>query len=448
MAVLGANIIRGINRSINNERASMQQRFSDEVNSLRWAEGIAYRDKNFDEGVRRFGLEHALREAAGNRDQIRLDDTLKTTEQLRGLRTSAEGRAVDVHQHMTENVYPYQAQVTREFVAPVNVQRREDAAARLDEKGRILHERLTDPDAQELWDKNLEYETERVTQGIEQLQDPNYQKWTRYQPIFNMRNAKYQDIINRYAAENIGIPEPESPYDAARREYLELQIENYGQPEPMTEFQSKYLGPYYDALGASLGNRSGSNPYKDPTFAQQRSIATDEKLLDMMGEYMRERTGKGIIFGWDIDEPWERVSKTPVMTNEHGKRAPQQVLDKDGKPVYRDDPRDSSVKALEAMGIQMMNMLEDEFNNNPLLAYNRLNSLMNAFLLTDHGQEMMGKWRKNMRGMSDDYIIQQAKAAFLEGARQHPTLQAMFEEMRKKHNLPTTTETQLDTQLR
>lgn len=413
MARLGANIIRGINRSIDNERASMQQRFTDQVNHLRWAEGMAYRDRAFDENVRQFGMTHALREGAANRDQQRLDSDLLTADQMRRIRDAAENRATELFPITKRGAELGNVQTQTNINRLEQLMGQSSELFPITKRGAELGNQRTEQlinQGEEMFPLEL---------GIKSLQSDYLRK-----QVDNFQPLGY-----------------ESRLDTARRELIEAQTDQLGQ---ITPYQQRYL----DLYEKSLNNRSsGSSPYKDPTFNQQRDIATDENLLNMMGQYMRRHTGKGFPFGIDIDEPWERIPKQK-MTPGHGKRAPQPVLDEEGNAVYVDDHRDSSRKALGDMGLQMVNMLEDEFNNNPVLAYNRLNSLINAFLFTEHGEEMMGKWRKNFRGMSDDYIIQQVKNAFLEGARQHPILESMFEQMREQNNIPSTPQQQLDTRLR
>jgi len=64
---IGRYLTDAINQSITNERMSMRDRFSQELQQRRYDEANAYRDKSFTESVRQFQLGHALRQAADKR---------------------------------------------------------------------------------------------------------------------------------------------------------------------------------------------------------------------------------------------------------------------------------------------------------------------------------------------------------------------------------------------
>ena len=64
---IGRYLTDAINQSIANERMSMRDRFSQEIQQRRYDEANAYRDKGFMENVRQFQLGHALRQAADRR---------------------------------------------------------------------------------------------------------------------------------------------------------------------------------------------------------------------------------------------------------------------------------------------------------------------------------------------------------------------------------------------
>ena len=191
-----------------------------------------------------------------------------------------------------------------------------------------------------------------------------------------------------------------------RKEQIDLGIDSLRHQvkgtTPLTSYQSRYL----DYLDRALeGKRESDTGFKDPTFFQQRDIATEEGILNQMGKYMRKHTGKHWIFGWDVDEPLNRPKK--------------EVIDpKTGERTFVEDERDSISKAFSNMGGDMFMALKDEFNQNQALAYNRLTTLLQSFFRTDHGAEMLGKLRKKLPGQSDGQIVEEMKKIFLQGARE------------------------------
>jgi len=104
---IGRYLTDAINQSITNERMSMRDRFSQEIQQRRFNEANAYRDKGFMENVRQFQLGHALRQAADRRAETSLADQLHTSKQLRDLRSKAEARAEDVHKTQYNPVTGY-----------------------------------------------------------------------------------------------------------------------------------------------------------------------------------------------------------------------------------------------------------------------------------------------------------------------------------------------------
>ena len=363
-----AGTTEGINRGITRERQAMYTRFKEEQAKRQYEDAIAYRDKAFDENVRQFGIRTAL-------ERSRLSDQLKTNEQTRNLRESQEGREVERHDEWKE-------------LAP---ERKESVKLGIDSLRQGIdirgQENIRAGERHDEWKELAPERKEGIKLGIDSLRqgiDIRGQE--------NIRAGERHDEWKELAPK--------------RKEQIDLGIDSLRHQvkgtTPLTSYQSRYL----DYLDRALeGKRESDTGFKDPTFFQQRDIATEEGILNQMGKYMRKHTGKHWIFGWDVDEPLNRPKK--------------EVIDpKTGERTFVEDERDSISKAFSNMGGDMFMALKDEFNQNQALAYNRLTTLLQSFFRTDHGAEMLGKLRKKLPGQSDGQIVEEMKKIFLQGARE------------------------------
>lgn len=228
---IGRYLTDAINQSITNERMSMRDRFSQELQQRRFDEANAYRDKSFMESVRQFQLGHALRQAADKRAETSLADQLQTSKQLRDLRSNAETRAEDVHKTMYDPVTGY---VHQEFDM-----------------------------------KKVEHEDRLDTS--EQLRDLRSKAETR------------AEDAHKFMYGEDGVRHLE-------KELYQKKIDSYGKPEPMTEFQERFLGPYYQALTKAAGMRTRSGGDDNALLGTPgQSVSTTETLLyQEMSRYAEE----------------------------------------------------------------------------------------------------------------------------------------------------------------
>lgn len=229
---IGRYFTDAINQSITNERMSMRDRFSQELQQRRYDEANAYRDKSFMENVRQFQLGHALRQAAdkraGEAHKFLYDPKTGYMHQKKAQEAEAHGWAGD-RQKMTSEAHDW---------------------------ARNRHE-----DAQEAHD-------------FLYSEDDGYMRkkmgW----------EEKQQNFL--YGEDGLKVLE---------KNLLEKKIDSYGQPEPMTEFQKQYLGPYYKALAeaAKMRGMSGSGDDKSLLGTPGTSVSMTENLLNReMFRYAQE----------------------------------------------------------------------------------------------------------------------------------------------------------------
>ena len=363
-----AGTTEGINRGITRERQAMYTRFKEEQAKRQYDDAIAHRDKVFDENVRQFGIRTAL-------EKSRLSDQLKTNEQTRNLRRSQEGREVERHGEWRD-LAPYRKEGIKLGIDSL----RQGIDIRGKEEDRAAERHGEWVEFKPYRKRETELGIDSLEQGIDIRGNEDRRAGERHDEWLRLAPKREEQI-------DLGI------------DSLRQQVEG---TTPLTRYQSRYL----DYLDRALeGKRTDDSGFKDPTFFQQRDIATEEGILNQMGKYMRKHTGKHWIFGWDVDEPLNRPKK--------------EVIDpKTGERTFVEDERDSISKAFSNMGGDMFMSLKDEFNQNPSLAYNRLTTLLQSFFRTDHGAEMLGKLRKKLPGHSDGQIIEEMKKIFLQGARE------------------------------
>ena len=303
MANIGKYLTNAINQSITNERMSMRDRFSQELQQRRFDEANAYRDKSFMESVRQFQLGHALRQAADQRAETSLADQLQTSKQLRDLRGKAETRAEDVHKTMYDPVTGY---VHQEFdMKKVEHQDRLDTSEQLrnirtkqEARAEDVHKTMYDPVTgyvhQEFDMKKAEHQDRLDTS--EQLRDIREKQDTRSDLIHKFMYG--EDGTGGYMNKKMGWEAAvhnflygEDGVKQLEKELYEKKVDSYGKREPMTEFQERFLGPYYQALTKAAGMRTTRSSGDDNALlgTPGQSVSTTETLLNReMSRYAQE----------------------------------------------------------------------------------------------------------------------------------------------------------------
>ncbi len=257
MANIGRYLTDAINQSITNERMSMRDRFSQELQQRRFDEANAYRDKSFMESVRQFQLGHALRQAADKRAETSLADQLQTSKQLRNIRGKQETRAEDIHKTMYDPVTGY---VHQEFdMKKVEHQDRLNTSEQL---------------------RNIRGKQET------RAEDAHQDRLDTSEHLRNIRgNAETRaEDAHKFMYGADGVKQLE-------KELYKKKIDSYGNPEPMTEFQERYLGPYYQALAEAARLRATGSSGDDNSLlgTPGQSVSTTESLLNReMARYAKE----------------------------------------------------------------------------------------------------------------------------------------------------------------
>lgn len=366
---IGRYITDAINQSITNERQSMANRFSQEINQRRYDEAMAYQDRGFAENVRQFQMGHALRQAAGDRAERALDSQLKTDEQLRDMRS-------DTHEHWENVVAPYER----------------GSYARKSEAEKLLHSRLMSPEAQKLYDMQQDIELQKSEDTLSMMESPAYRRGVEIKPLIDYRDMVRTDKTNQYNFENLG---KESPLDQARRLYIEKQTAQLG----MTPYQKEYLNYLNESLKYGNSGDSGIS------FPQQRMITEDDQIIG----YMQ-----------DLFEKGSRRFSTPL----HGSFWTE-MSDPQREGIFWNIPKwhsedenyPSQVDNIRHVGSEMANLLSEQMGNNDLIAVNNLNRVFNNFVMSEQGQRMVRRWEKALPNHSREDVITKAKQEFVIGGQ-------------------------------
>lgn len=424
MAV-GRYITDAINKTIMNERQSMANRFSAEVNQRRFDEANAYRDKAFAENVRQFEKGHALREAAGKRAETRLTDDLKTSAQTRELRGKAEERADFIHKWNYDPETGFM-ELKKGWEQDFHAWRKAQEEDRVE-----VHERtwgeggLIDRD-EERKDKKLELDEEKFLLLDQETQQrlalQAYQQKQRDE-VFNFNygdpdvegDLGYLGEQRERAGTIFDTQYGEGGTVDLQNQLLKKQVDTFNQITPYERARLAQQDRYQTYLENTYGGKTGGGDFSVP---QQRQVVSEDELIKEVGVDMRKhandwtwnlfrRGAWGITppFVGSADSVWEHKKET--IKNPDGTTTTRYL-----KPGDANQPE--LVKGIESSAANAALRLKDNFYGDAKLATQNLVLLFNKFVRTDDGKYMVKKWKGALKAESDFEAIEAARKVFVD----------------------------------